>query len=62
MKKKKTLVGEKLWVILLKMKRELVELPMKELRKMTEGQSLILTIVILVSATLFINSIVWGIL
>ena len=29
---------------------------------MTEGQSLILTIVILVGATLFINSIVWGIL
>ena len=29
---------------------------------MTEGQSLILTIVILMSATLFINSIVWGIL
>ena len=29
---------------------------------MTEGQSLILTIVILVSATLLINSIVWGIL
>ncbi len=29
---------------------------------MTEGQSLLLTIVILVGATLFINSIVWGIL
>ena len=44
------------------MKMELVELPTKELRKMTEGQSLIFTIIILVGATLLINSIVWGIL
>ena len=29
---------------------------------MSEGQSLLLTIVILVGATLFINGIVWGIL
>ena len=29
---------------------------------MTEGQSLIFTIIILVGATLFINAIVWGIL
>ena len=44
------------------MKMELVELPTKESREMTEGQSLIFTIIILVGATLFINAIVWGIL